>query len=106
MAEAASIGVLPDAALDMTPRELRACFKGAAIAHKREHKMAMFLAWQTVEFMPKPKKFRLPDLKTIFMRMDRKPMSARQLRNALLGWHKSVGGTTQVVPKGTITRSH
>lgn len=103
MAEAAAIGISPDDFLGLTPRELRAQFSGAEKRFRMQARLAMFTAWHSGAFSRYPKKKALPLLQPILAKMgEQRDMSPRELRTALLGWHKQMGGAVRVVPKGSI----
>lgn len=103
MAEAAAIGIQPEAFWHMTPRELRAQFKGADLARRRAAQLALFNAWHSGAFARYNPKKKLPDLQPMLDKlMGDRVMSDRELRNVLLAMHKRMGGDTRVVPKGSV----
>lgn len=105
MAEAAAIGIKPDEFLHMTPRELRTQFAGAEKVARRNAQLAMFGAWHAGAFARYNKKKKLPALQQLLFKLgERTDMSDRELRTALIGWHKSVGGDVRVVSRAEFDR--
>lgn len=83
---------------------LQIVFAGDTLALKREQKLSLAQAWHTVKMMPRPKKHRMPNLETMLRRIDDQEMTPQELRATAMGWHNQAGGTTRVVPKGSIKR--
>ena len=105
MVRAAAAGLNPHEALYYTPRELYALMLGATRRYREEAKLALFNAWQTAALSRTPPKKSLPNLRDMLRKLDDNPdMTPQQLRAALLGWHKEIGGATRMVPKGTIRK--
>lgn len=106
MAEAAAIGIQPQAFLDMTPRELRACFDGAEKRRLRDAQLALYNAWHAGAFARYNPKKKLPDLSQMLDKLGgHKEMSPTELRRAILNWHNQMSGSVRVVPKGSLGRS-
>lgn len=100
------IGVRPAEFWHMTPRELQAVMVGFQKRLRRDLQVAMFTAWHSGAFSRYPPKKRLPNLQQLINRLSEpREMSNTELRSALLGWHKAMGGSVRVVPKGTLRRS-
>jgi hypothetical protein len=106
MALAIRSGMTIEGFLHATPREIRATFRGHQMRFREAAKIAAFTAWQTVALMPKPRKFRMPNLQAMLRKFDEDggAMDASQLRQTLIQWNKEIGGMTRVVPKGSIKR--
>lgn len=106
MAEAAAIGIPAREFWFLTPVELRAQFLGAKKRMQRENQLAMFNAWHAGAFSRWDPRKRLPNLQGLLNKLgERREMNNRELRTAIMGVHKAMGGSVRVVPKGSIRGS-
>lgn len=103
MAEAFAIGIPPWRIIDMTMRELDACFAGSRILAKRNFKSEISQAWHVGMFSRAKK---IPPLRQLLNRIDPpKPMSPAQMRRALVASMKALGATVIRRKKGETEES-